>query len=143
MKIPVLYKTGSPPDSQKHPVAKYFRCADLNHTLSSAVSMDQNLVPDEHDIFVAPTKASKIIQRRSDKCTQCDFVSAKAQNLRKHLQTHSGKKTKKCIHCDRAFAQPGYLKRHLKTHSGEKPGQLWNNEECHRQSQLLCQLLRR
>ena len=54
------------------------------------------------------------------KCNNCDYASAWAGDLKKHLKTHSGEKPYKCNHCDYASVQTGNLKRHLKTHSGVK-----------------------
>ena len=38
-----------------------------------------------------------------------------------NVKTGKNKKSNKCNQCDFASAQAGHLKRHLKTHSGEKP----------------------
>ena len=48
-------------------------------------------------------------------------VSLRRSNLKRHLETHSGKKPYKCDQCDYASAERGSLKRHLRIHSGEKP----------------------
>ena len=57
---------------------------------------------------------------RSHKCNQCDYSSVEAGDLGKHIKTHSGEKTKKCNQCDSAYVQAASLRRHLKIHSGEK-----------------------
>ena len=64
--------------------------------------------------------SKSIRQRRKVKCSQCDFTSSQAGNLRTHLITHSGEKLNKCNHCDYAFSQAGNLRRHLKKYTGEK-----------------------
>ena len=50
-----------------------------------------------------------------NKCSQCDFASSQASNLRIHLKTHSGEKSNKCNHCDFASSQASTLRTHLKT----------------------------
>ena len=57
---------------------------------------------------------------KTKKCNQCDYASSRADTLRMHLKIHSGEKTIKCNQCDYAFSLAGDLRRHLKTHSGEK-----------------------
>ena len=63
----------------------------------------------------------KNLKVKSNKCSQCDYASSYAHDLRTHLKTHSGEKPYKCNQCDYASSQAGNLKRHLKMHSGEKP----------------------
>ena len=65
-------------------------------------------------------KREKNNGEKSNKCNQCEFASAQAGSLNRHLKTHSGEKSNKCNQSDFASLQPGPLKRHLKTHSGEK-----------------------
>ena len=36
------------------------------------------------------------------------------------MKTHSGEKSNKCIQCDYVSSRAGDLRKHLKTHSGEK-----------------------
>ena len=63
-------------------------------------------------------------REKSNKCSQCNFESARAGDLKKHLRRHSGEKSNKCNQCNYASSYPKnlrtHLKRHLKIHSGEK-----------------------
>ena len=69
----------------------------------------------------------KIHVQKSKKCSQCDFTSPGAYNLRRHLKAHSGEKSNKCNQCDYASSQAGDLRRHSKTHSGgSKKCNQWN-----------------
>ena len=70
------------------------------------------------DIKNLKTKTDNIA--KSNKCSQCDFASSQAGNLKRHLKTHSGEKSNKCNQCDYASSQISNLRIHLKTHSGEK-----------------------
>ena len=54
---------------------------------------------------------------KSYQCNQCDFASAQAGNLGRHLKTHSGEKPFKCNQCEYASANAGNLGKHFKTHS--------------------------
>ena len=44
---------------------------------------------------------------KSHKCNQCDFESAWASALKKHLKIHSGERSFKCTQCD--FASLGFV----------------------------------
>ena len=57
---------------------------------------------------------------RSFKCNQCDFAIVHTADLRRHLKIHSGEKSFKCNQCEFASVRAGNLRRHLKAHSGEK-----------------------
>ena len=60
------------------------------------------------------------MEKKRNKCKQCDYASSYAGHLRRHLKTHNGEKSNKCNQCDYAFSRVGNLRTHLKTHSGEK-----------------------
>ena len=84
-------------------------------------TMEQTSQSDEFGL-----KGEEILMKKTDnviksnKCSQCDFASFQAGNLRRHLKIHSGEKSNKCSQCEYACSDPSSLKRHLKTHSGEK-----------------------
>ena len=77
--------------------------------------MDQNL----RNLDVS--EGNDDIKANTNRCNQCNYASSKVGNFNRHLQSHSGEKSKKCNQCDFAYSQVSHLKRHLKTHSGEKP----------------------
>ena len=54
-----------------------------------------------------------------NKCSQCNYASSQAGNLRTHLKTHSGERSYKCNQCDYESSQANNLA-HLKIYSGEK-----------------------
>ena len=55
--------------------------------------------------------------RKENKCSQCEFASAEAGNLRRHIRIHKGEKSNKCKKCNLVSSD---LRRHVKTHSEEK-----------------------
>ena len=74
------------------------------------------------DIIKAPMKET-VNHMRPNKCNQCNFASAQANNLRRHLKMHSGEKSHQCKQCNFASAEKANLRRHLKMHSGDKSHQ--------------------
>ena len=56
---------------------------------------------------------------KANKCDQCDYVSVKACNLKRHLKIHSGAKIHKCQECDFVSALAANLRTHMKTHFRE------------------------
>ena len=68
------------------------------------------------------------IRDKSIKCNQCDFASAREDNMKKHLKTHiSVDKLNKCNQCDYASYNAGYLRKHFEIHSEEKT---YNCNQC-------------
>ena len=89
------------------------------------VVMDQNLgkcdLSKNNNNSKASMKLMKIGKgKRSNKCSQCDYVFSWTGDLRKHLKTQSGEKSNKCNQCDYACSDPRTLRTHLKMHTGEK-----------------------
>ena len=60
-----------------------------------------------------------IMSLKSNKCNQIDFASPKAGNLRRPLETHSGKKSNTCNQCDYAGKQfeEAFINVQWKSHS--------------------------
>ena len=77
---------------------------------------DSNKRPGDVEVQIMET----VNKEKSHKCSQCQYASSKASNLRTHLKIHIGEKPNKCNQCDYASSQAGNLRAHLKTHSGEK-----------------------
>ena len=73
------------------------------------VVMAQNL---EHDNSLQKNFSERVVNGyngKSNKCNQCDYASANAGHLRRHLKMHSGEKTNKRNQCDYASIQAGHL----------------------------------
>ena len=56
---------------------------------------------------------------KSNKYDLCDFASIQADNMRRHLKTHSGEKSNNCDQCDFASIQADNMRRHFKKHDWE------------------------
>ena len=72
--------------------------------------MDPNL--ENCDVSKRSNKSTqKVHSGEKAKCCQCDFASAHAGNLGRHMKVHSREKTNQC---DFASAGAGNLRRHFK-----------------------------
>ncbi|XP_022201850.2 protein bric-a-brac 2 [Nilaparvata lugens] len=54
-------------------------------------------------------------------CLICNKNFHSRQNLRRHLQTHTGEKPHRCDYCDLSFLRLSHLQRHVRVHTGERP----------------------
>lgn len=54
-------------------------------------------------------------------CPTCQRTFLNKQNLRRHMQTHSGLKPHQCMYCKLSFLRLSHLQRHHRTHTGERP----------------------
>ena len=70
------------------------------------------------DLLSSNTKTQK--GEKIHKCSQCNYASNRADNLKMHLKRHSGEKPNKCNQCNYASFEASNLKKHATRHSGEK-----------------------
>ena len=74
----------------------------------------------DHDNSIQKNFSENIVnvhREKTYKCNQCNFASVQADNLKRHLKTHSGEKSNKCKQCDYASSHASDLRRHMKSHS--------------------------
>ncbi|XP_050442212.1 oocyte zinc finger protein XlCOF28-like isoform X2 [Adelges cooleyi] len=67
----------------------------------------------------AESPQSKIVG--AVECPTCQRTFLNKQNLRRHMQTHSGLKPHQCSYCNLSFLRLSHLQRHHRTHTGERP----------------------
>ena len=63
----------------------------------------------------------RTVEKKLNKCNQCNYASSRTDMLRRHWKTHNGEKSNKCNKCVFISSRTDKLSTHLKTHSGEKP----------------------
>lgn len=54
-------------------------------------------------------------------CTICNRGFLSKQNMKRHMQTHSGVKPHQCSYCSLSFLRLSHLQRHHRVHTGERP----------------------
>lgn len=54
-------------------------------------------------------------------CTICNRGFLNKQNMKRHMQTHSGVKPHQCNYCNLSFLRLSHLQRHHRVHTGERP----------------------
>ncbi|XP_026809130.1 zinc finger protein 572-like isoform X2 [Rhopalosiphum maidis] len=64
---------------------------------------------------------NKVNLTGSVECPTCQRTFLNKQNLRRHMQTHSGLKPHQCSFCNLSFLRLSHLQRHHRTHTGERP----------------------
>lgn len=56
-------------------------------------------------------------------CMLCKKNFLTKQNMKRHMQTHTGVKPHQCTLCNLSFLRLSHLQRHYRVHTGEKPFQ--------------------
>ena len=80
----------------------------------------------------APMRVTKCGQgKKLNKCNQCEYASVRANNVKAHMNTHSGEKPYKCNQCDYSSSYARALRCHLKMHINS------NNVTMHPHRQLI------
>lgn len=54
-------------------------------------------------------------------CNICNRGFLNKQNMKRHMQTHSGIKPHQCNYCNLSFLRLSHLQRHHRVHTGERP----------------------
>lgn len=77
--------------------------------------------PTQMDFQAFIEAQNKINLTGSVECPTCQRTFLNKQNLRRHMQTHSGLKPHQCSYCNLSFLRLSHLQRHHRTHTGERP----------------------
>jgi len=54
-------------------------------------------------------------------CGICNRGFLNKQNMKRHMQTHTGVKPHQCNYCNLSFLRLSHLQRHHRVHTGERP----------------------
>lgn len=87
-----------------------FRCHKCKRTLQSLIETANHECQE---------KAIKMNQIQQFKCSLCDAIFRKSENLSLHMLTENHNKA--CIHCNKTFASDKRLRMHLQIHNTSKP----------------------
>ncbi|KAH7712672.1 oocyte zinc finger protein XlCOF6-like protein [Aphelenchoides avenae] len=68
-----------------------------------------------------PRKGRTMKDKTTFSCTECEYTSAYAQVLHRHMRRHTGQKPYKCNLCEKSFALKVTCDAHRRTHFAEKP----------------------
>ena len=60
-------------------------------------------------------------REKKNNCGLCEDISAKNENLKKHLETHMKRADVECSACTKSFDRKDIQRNHVKKHTGEKP----------------------
>ena len=97
---------------------------DLNESLDT-VSQRETV---EEDGIEIPQNIDKTCeaescegQSRKVMSLNCDLVTDKIVDIKKHVRILKGGKTFRCPHCDYSTKRSSSIKRHIRKHTGEKP----------------------
>lgn len=63
-------------------------------------------------------------------CRICERGFQNKQNMKRHMQTHSGVKPHQCKFCELSFLRLSHLQRHHRVHTGERP---FSCDQCDKQ----------
>ena len=66
------------------------------------------------------TPTSRPKQAKGFNCSFCEHVATTKQNLKRHIQIHTSKKSYQCNVCYKNFVYSTSLRSHMETHTGEK-----------------------
>ncbi|VVC39336.1 BTB/POZ domain,Zinc finger C2H2-type,SKP1/BTB/POZ domain [Cinara cedri] len=107
---------------------------DHSNMLSPQVMMDEHTDENKPTILSQPKyqptqvdfqafieAQNKVNLTGSVECPTCQRTFLNKQNLRRHMQTHSGLKPHQCSFCNLSFLRLSHLQRHHRTHTGERP----------------------
>ena len=94
------------------------------------------------EVMVSPIKndKAKVKEEEPDyKCSNCEYTSPSAYNMKRHLLVHSGLKPYKCHYCGYSCTAARDLIRHIFTHTGRKP---YMCDQCEYSGTQACSLKR-
>lgn len=82
---------------------------------------DENLKMDNFPFEFAHTQDTANCYPSELICRICNRVFQSKQNMKRHMQTHSGVKPHQCKFCPLSFLRLSHLQRHHRVHTGERP----------------------
>lgn len=107
-----------------HTVIKIEEFEETNESSNQEINNYHSVVPGEPTPQEKAAKALEMIEEHDEDATFCLICNKNfhsKQNLRRHLQTHTGEKPHRCEYCELSFLRLSHLQRHIRVHTGERP----------------------
>ncbi|KAM4606889.1 uncharacterized protein O3C94_023102 [Discoglossus pictus] len=107
-----------------HTMGRHLICSDCGKSFGHRSSLQRHrgshCNPKTGKLYIKPSTASLSVPHTYE-CGICHTNFSNANELRRHLSSHTGEHRYMCQECGRTFSCNYFLVRHQRTHTGERP----------------------